>query len=180
MKFSLPEKMPVTLCIVAAVGVALLCLFPSGGGSSAKTQAAVTRLEAEDTQQYVQDLETKLTTLLGSIDGVSELSLMVTLESGVEYVYATEQRSNVNLLSDTLTNAQKRVENQNDNEDSYIIIKDASGAESTVLVKRLEPVVQGVAVVCRGAEDNVVCQKLIETTAVALGLPTSRVSVVAK
>ena len=113
MKFSLPEKMPVTLCIVAAVGVALLCLFPSGGGSSAKTQAAVTRLEAEDTQQYVQDLETKLTTLLGSIDGVSELSLMVTLESGVEYVYATEQRSNVNLLSDTLTNAQKRVENQN-------------------------------------------------------------------
>ena len=159
--------------------VALLLLLPGTAGDSG-IQTAVTRLESEDTQEYVENLENRLSALLCSIDGVSELSVMVTLESGVEYVYATEQKSNVNLLSDTLSGTEKRVENQNDTEASYIILKDASGGESAVLVKRLEPVVQGVAIVCRGAQDNVICQKLLETAATALGVPTSRVSVVAK
>ncbi len=179
MKLPLPEKMPVALCVAAAVAVVLLCLIPGTGGGTG-TQPAVTRLESEDTQQYVENLESRLSTLLGSIDGVTELSVMVTLESGVEYVYATEQKSNVNLLSDTLSSTEKRVENQNDTEDSYIILKDASGGESAVLIKRLEPTVQGVAIVCRGAQDNVIRQKLLETAATALGIPTSRVSVVSK
>ena len=178
MKFPFPEKIPITLCILAAAAVALLLLLPGTAGDSG-IQTAVTRLESEDTQEYVENLENRLSALLCSIDGVSELSVMVTLESGVEYVYATEQKSNVNLLSDTLSGTEKRVENQNDTEASYII-KGASGGESAVLVKRLEPVVQGVAIVCRGAQDNVICQKLLETAATALGVPTSRVSVVAK
>ena len=179
MKFPFPEKIPMTLCILAAAAVALLLLLPGTAGDSG-IQTAVTRLESEDTQEYVENLENRLSALLCSIDGVSELSVMVTLESGVEYVYATEQKSNVNLLSDTLSGTEKRVENQNDTEASYIILKDASGGESAVLVKRLEPVVQAVAIVCRGAQDNVICQKLLETAATALGVPTSRVSVVAK
>lgn len=99
----------------------------------------------------MENLENRLSALLCSIDGVSELSVMVTLESGVEYVYATEQKSNVNLLSDTLSGTEKRVENQNEHRGLLHHPQGRLGGESAVLVKRLEPVVQGVAIVCRGA-----------------------------
>ncbi|NLT58390.1 MAG: hypothetical protein GXX99_05450 [Clostridiales bacterium] len=175
----LDNKMTLTCTLVALAGVLLLVFFPRAGTAKAE-RGTVARAQEEDTARYVQQLEQRLYDLLSNIDGVGELHILVTLESGVEYVYATEQKSSVNLLSDTLSSAQKRVENQNGSEDSYIILKDATGAESPILIKRLEPVVQGVAIVCSGANDSVVRQKLIEATATALALPTTRVSVVSK
>ncbi len=171
-------RLPATLLIAIIVLILLLCSFPSGISVARTKPHADT--EWEDTGDYVHHLEERLGALLSSINGVRELSVMITLESGAESVYATENRSNVNLLSDTLTDSQKRVENKNDREDAYIILKDASGGESPVLLKRLEPIVQGVAIVCVGAEDPQIRQKLVETTAVVLGIPTSHVSVVAK
>lgn len=174
------DKIPLLCTVAAAIGIAALVFYPRAGGGSETLDPALSRREAEDTSAYVEQLEHRLGALLAGINGVGEISIMVTLESGVEYVYATEQKTSANLLSDTLTNAQRREENSNGNEDSYIILKDANGAESPVLVKRLEPVVQGVAIVCSGAEDNVIRQKVLETTAIALGIPTTRVSVVSK
>lgn len=54
MKFPFPEKIPMTLCILAAAAVALLLLLPGTAGDSG-IQTAVTRLESEDTQEYVEN-----------------------------------------------------------------------------------------------------------------------------
>ena len=56
MKFPFPEKIPITLCILAAAAVALLLLLPGTAGDSG-IQTAVTRLESEDTQEYVENSE---------------------------------------------------------------------------------------------------------------------------
>ena len=65
MKFPFPEKIPITLCILAAAAVALLLLLPGTAGDSG-IQTAVTRLESEDTQEYVENLENRLSALLCS------------------------------------------------------------------------------------------------------------------
>jgi stage III sporulation protein AG len=178
MELKLPAKLPIWLLIAGAAGALLLVLAPFGTG---RTDAAPTKQQEQKTvEEYRTQLEGELTGLLSSIEGVSEINLMITLESAGEKVYATEKRASVNLLSDSLSASQKRVENQNDSEDSYIILKSADGSESAILVKQLQPVVKGAAIVCKGADNEVIRQKLIETTAIALDLPTNRVSVVAK
>jgi len=178
MELKLPVKLPIWLLIAGAAGVLILLFAPFGTG---KADTAPTKQQEQRTvEEYRTQLESELTELLSSIEGVSEISLMITLESAGENVYATEKRASVNLLSDSLSASQKRVENQNDSEDSYIILKSADGSESAILVKQLQPVVKGAAIVCKGADNEVIRQKIIETTAIALDLTTNRVSVVAK
>ncbi len=177
MQIKLPAKFPFWIITAGAVGAMLIVFAPSLTSS----EPVAAQVESEKTaDQYKDKIEAELLELLSAIDGVSEISLMVTVESAGENVYATEKKSTINLLSDTLTTEEKRVENQNDNEDSYIIVTAPDGSEQPILLKELEPVVNGVAIVCRGAQDDTIRQKLIETTAVALNLPTNRVSVVAK
>ncbi|MPM80884.1 hypothetical protein SDC9_127935 [bioreactor metagenome] len=178
MEFKLPAKLPIWLLVAGAAGVLILLFVPFGTGH---TDTAPTKQQEQRTvEEYRTQLESELTELLSSIEGVSEISLMITLESAGENVYATEKRASVNLLSDSLSGSQKRVENQNDSEDSYIILKSADGSESAILVKQLQPVVKGAAIVCKGADNEIIRQKIIETTAIALDLTTNRVSVVAK
>jgi stage III sporulation protein AG len=178
MEFKLPAKLPFWLLIAGAAGALILVLAPLGTGQT--DAAPKTQQEQRSVEEYKTQLEGELTELLSSIEGVSEISLMITLESAGENVYATEKRASVNLLSDSLSTSQKRVENQNDSEDSYIILKSADGSESAILVKQLQPVIKGAAIVCKGADNEVIRQKIIETTAIALDLSTNRVSVVAK
>ena len=179
MELKLPAKLPIWLLVAGAAGVLILLFAPFSTG---KTDTAPSKQQQEQrtVEEYRTQLETELTELLSSIEGVSEISLMITLESAGENVYATEKRASVNLLSDSLSSSQKRVENQNDSEDSYIILKSADGSESAILVKQLQPVVKGAAIVCKGADNEIIRQKIIETTAIALDLTTNRVSVVAK
>jgi len=176
MKWKLLDKGPFALLLAALVAIAALALLPRGGTAS----PAVPSHAEQDSAAYLTRLETRLLALLTAIDGAGELSLMITLESGPEYIYATERKSAVDALSDTLSASSARVENRNDSEDSYIIVKGADGGESPVLLRRIEPKVQGVAIVSSGAGDPTVRQKLIETASVALGIPTTRVSVVEK
>jgi stage III sporulation protein AG len=178
MELKLPAKLPMWLLVAGAAGVLILLLVPFGTGKAETAPAK--ELEQTTVEEYRTQLEGELTELLSSIEGVSEISLMITLESAGENVYATEKRASVNLLSDSLSGSQKRVENQNDSEDSYIILKSADGSESAILVKQLQPVVKGAAIVCKGADNEIIRQKIIETTAIALDLTTNRVSVVAK
>ena len=176
MKWKLADKGPIPLMIIAAAAIAALALLPAGQGRTDTAAPAA----GQDSAAYVASLETRLLTLLNSSEGAGDLSLMVTLESGAEYIYAPEKKSAVDALSDTLSASSARVENRNDSEDSYIIVKGADGGESPVLLRRIEPKVQGVAIVSSGAGDPTVRQKLIETASVALGIPTTRVSVVEK
>ncbi len=167
-------KIPIWLFVLAVFGIGLL-LVPDVEIPTFNSEE-----ESITIADYEEELELELLEFVTQIEGVSEVSIMVTLEAGEEHVYATETKSNVNLLSDSLSDDQKRVENQNDNEDSFIIVTNASGSEEPVLIKKLEPVVKGVAIVCKGGENDIIRQKIIESVSIALGLSSNRVSVVGK
>ena len=64
-----------------------------------------------------------------------ERNILVTLDTGSQYVYADEGRQTV-------------TEKGNDTEQSYSIIKSSGGGENGLLVTEYMPTVRGVAVVC--------------------------------
>ncbi len=130
-----------------------------------------------DEREYVENLEKRLKEVLVQIEGVGECKVLITLKTGVEYVYATEGKSTA---SEAINDSQASASTQRGQEDSYIIIRDSTGKESPILLTTLEPTVSGVAVVCSGGDKVAVKQKIVETVSAVLDISSNKISVIKK
>lgn len=70
----------------------------------------------------VTKTEEKLNQIVGSIQGAGQCQVMVTLENGVEYVYASQQKVNTDRTEDTASDSNKI--SQRDGTEQNIIIVD--------------------------------------------------------
>ena len=87
------KKMKAKSLALAAVGLCLgvaLLLYGSFGGTEKKTADEGEEMLLIET--YRKELETALSALCASVRGAGRVSVFVTLESGYEYVYATDDR----------------------------------------------------------------------------------------
>lgn len=157
--------------IVAAgiLGIALILLSEFWPKADKATSAKAS------TDAFVQKTEERLAQIVGSIEGAGECRIMLTLENGVEYVYATEQKVNTNEVEDTGGNSSK-LSQQNNSEESVIIVDTDEGRKG-LLVTEIEPTVKGVVVVCSGGDQPLVQERIINAVTTALNISTKRVCV---
>ena len=154
---------------LAGMGLILLSNFwPAKSGSQPKTA----QLTAEE---FTVQLEKKLTELVGSLEGAGESKVMVTLENGVEYVYATQDKVNTNEVQDTDGDSNKLTQ-QNDSEKEIIVVDTENGRQG-LLVTEIQPTVKGVVIVCEGGDNAAVQQRITQAITTALNLSSSRVCV---
>ncbi len=157
------------LVICGFLGILLLCLpeiIPK------RTVSAVPTISAD---VFVKETESRLQTLVESIEGAGACRVMVTLENGIEYVYATEQKSNSDRQED-ISGEDTRLSQRDDNESSAILIDTDSGREG-LLVTEIQPTVRGVVVVCAGGDNEAVRERVSEAVTVALNISSKRVCV---
>ena len=161
------------LIIAGIAGIALIFLsdfWPSGG--STQTAAATEATNAE----YAEQLEKKLSVLIGNISGVGKSEIMVTLENGVEYVYANEERKTTDKTED-ISDSTQRVQQSNDVEQNVITVDDADGGKKALVRTQIEPQVKGVVVVCEGGDQELVQQRVTNAVTTALNITSKRVCV---
>ena len=103
---------------------------------------------------------------------------MITLEKGVEYVYATQEKKSRQTTENKAADQDIRNQAQDQVETNYIIVKDADGAQKALEVTEVQPVVKGVVVVCGGGDNPTVQQNVTEAVTTALNLSSARVCVV--
>ena len=157
------------LLAAGAVGIALLSLseiLPEG------TQPTEESFVAE---QFIQQTEERLRAIVSRIEGAGECEVLVTLENGVEYVYATEERISSDRKEDTDDSA-SRLTQSNGSESSVIVVDTDSGREG-LLVTEVQPTIRGVVIVCEGGDREEVCNRIIEAVTVAMNLSAKRVCV---
>lgn len=153
------EKKSLWLAAAAlAIGIFLL-LFGSSQESRAVSASPDSRYTEGQTGEYEQELETRVKNLLERVSGVSNVSVMITLESLSEQVYARNYRSSE---SDGSTD---------------IGLEYVNGQDGLVPTKELSPSVRGVAVVCSGGDDAAVALKVTRLLSSLFGIPTSSISV---
>lgn len=163
-KFNTDKKTAVVV-LIGIAGIILLAateLMPSAEKAQKSHQAEETPIIT--CSQYEKDVEERLAGILSEIEGAGRVSVMVTLESTVESVYAKEEK-------------QSGGENKN-YEDEYVIIKTDDG-ESGMLLKTAQPQIRGVAVVCSGGSSAVVRQNITNTVTAVLGISAARVNITA-
>lgn len=158
-------------CILGAVGVLCICLsewLPS----EPKAETKQTDLTA---QAYCEQVEKRLSDLLCEMEGVGTCRVYVTLESGVEYVYATAQKENADYVKDSNENGEK-VSERADTEQDVILI-DGTDGKTGLLLTEIQPTVKGVVVVCDGGNTDDVVQRVTAAVTTALNISARRVCV---
>lgn len=160
---------PKILLVVALLitGVAALMLSEFAGNKKIDTEAVRTTVQF-DSEKYVNDLENRLVSIISAIDGAGETRVMITLESGGEDFYLNN--------SDYGENIEISGENSYEKKDDYVIV-DGSSGQGGIVVRRTEPKVRGVAVVCKGAGSETVKAEIIRTVTALLDISSARVSV---
>lgn len=130
-------------------------------------------------KEYEEWYENQLTEILSTIVGVSDVTVMVNLESTEEIVVEKNTR-----IQDSKTIEQDREGGNREIVDStrdeqVVIIRDDHGEQPVVLMTR-KPQVRGVLVVAKGAENAQVKAWITEAVQRVLHVQANRVSVLPK
>ncbi len=146
-----------------------------GGNGKTDVQTKVVQAETE-AEEYRCNIENNLSDILTQIDGVGKVKVMVTIESGEETVYARQEKTTDD-TQEVFNNSQNQKSRKSTYQNEFVMV--ARGGEKNALVEKvLQPSVQGVVVVCRGADDINVVSNVTNAVSVALNLPTNRICVI--
>jgi len=156
--------------IIGIIGIVLISIGDFNFPDRNKSDETVYSLE-----DYCCQLETEMTELLREIEGVGEVKVMITMESGEENIYVEQEKSAVdNRKTQTDTDIQENTQSTYENE---IVIVSAQNNNQPLIEKTVQPTVKGVAVVCSGADDIYVVSDVINTVSVVLNVSTNRIYV---
>jgi len=125
--------------------------------------------------EYADKLEEEMTELLENIQGVGEVKVMITLECGEENIYVEQEKSETD--NRTIQNGNDKQEDIQNTYENEIVIVSSQNSNRPLIEKTLQPSVQGVAVVCSGADDISVVSAVTGTVSVVLNIPTNRIYV---
>ncbi len=157
-KMKQTKGLPLLLIGVAA---GLLLLFAGGGGEESREPASPDPAEQKsETEEYLAALERRVCQLLEAMDGVSDVSVVITPDGTSETVYAQNGRYSGGSLT----------------EREYVIL-DRDGDGELVAVKLLYPKLRGIAVVCRGGSNPILQEKIVSLLCALFELPSNKVYV---
>ena len=112
--------------------------------------------QEENTLAYQTQLEQRLEKLISQMNGAGKTTVMVTLETGEEAIYALDTQSG-------------DLQSQN----THVLLDDGSALTETVC----QPKIRGVAVLCDGGGDVRVAARITELLTSLLDLPSNRICV---
>ncbi len=157
--------------VIGIVGIFLILIsemdFSSNKGNKSTEHYSI--------NEYKVQTEKEITSLLKEINGVGNVKVMITLESGEENIYAQKEK-NVNDYKNDKNQDRNQEVSKNTFENEVVIVNN-SGNNSALVEKVLQPTIQGVAVVCSGADDVSVVSAVTNSVSVVLNVPTHKICV---
>ena len=137
------------LLLVAGAVLGVTLLLAGNFSGAEKTETVETVAVAEDIDAYIVALESKIAQLCDSVEGVSRVSVAVSLESGYQRVYARD-------------------------DESYILV--GSGAsQGAVYLTDKPPAIGGIGIVCVGGGDPTIQARLVGLLSAAYGIGANKI-----
>lgn len=162
------------LISVGLLGLLLIFLSELGGSENPKVASMSQTVENE---AYIQSMEDKLGKLVEQVSGAGNCHVMVTLEQGTQYVFASESKKVIDETQSRDGNENSKVQ-QKDNSESRIVVLEENGVSRPLVETSKEPQVKGVVVVCEGGSSSIVRERVTEVLTTVLGIGSHQVCVV--
>ena len=164
--------------VAGIIGILLLFLSSFIGGESAPDKIKTT--SSDSTEMYVENLENQLSDIISDLLGDKNVSVMITLKNGIQYIYADETKTDTGLTEDKSGSNLLKKEQNDTNEQKYIIVKDSNGNEQPLLITEVMPQVKGVVVICSGGDDKNVQQTVQNAVVTVLDISENKVCVIGR
>ena len=161
-----------SLLVILLIGVVLLVLAGLPDDSDKKTTENKNQAESINNSEYIKHLEQRLSKILSSVNGASDVSVMITLEDGGQSIYARDEK-NENKTSDGGSQTYT-------SDGSYVLKNNSGGGQSAVLIKSRLPSVSGVLITAKGADNAEVKNNLVSAVKAVLDVGAHRVAVLSK
>lgn len=162
------------LVIIFIVGIGLL-LLPDLFTPPQTQESPVAEANAFDRVAYEQELEARLAEILSTLRGVSDVSVMVTLEDSGETYYARNESTDEKASGDGALS-----ERTSQSDGALALKSESGGGQSPVLLKTGMPRVAGVLVTARGVGAMDTRANVITAVQAALNVAVHRVAVLEK
>ncbi len=162
-------KNPKLLILIGFMGIFLIFLSSIIPRKEGKTTETATK-NCISTEEYRGLIKEGVKSIVESITGDGNATVVVTLESSVRYSYADSKQSDLSSASGSNTEQSSESVSQ-----SYITVKDANGGEQPLVITEFMPSIRGVAVICRDGDNEDTAQKIEGAITAALNITSKRV-----
>lgn len=162
-------KKPKVLIYAGVAGLLLILISSLFGGNGEKSSP---KPETEEitVEEYKASLEADIKETVKEITGSKNISVIITLDSGLKYSYADTKEETVNEKED-----KENRSSDNGLKKGYITIKTSDGGEEALLITAEMPEVRGVAIVCDGGDNEYIREKIQSAVTAALNITSKRV-----
>lgn len=160
---------PKILVVIGVCGI-LLIFISSLFGSEDKNKKDSTDTTTYTVDEYCETLEKSIKNIVTGITGDKKPTVVVTLESGIRYSYASADETDVTSATGSSTDQSSESKKQ-----SYITVKTADGGEQALVVTEIMPEVRGVAIICKGGNNEITAEKIKNAVTAALNITSKRV-----
>lgn len=161
-KFRSVKHFEIWLAVLIGIVVCVIYFAFFSNNDSDKIEENTTE-EYSSAEEYVDMLENKLSNVLSKISGVGECSVIITLESGFSFDYATDSETQTTTNGGTETTITT---------ETVILV---SG--QPVVVKENYPVIKGVVVVADGAKDFSVKMNIQDAVETVLDVDANNITI---
>lgn len=173
------------LVILLLVGIFLL-VVPLPGGKKSQSRTGTDGTAGIDSggdtsyteDSYLASMESQLETLLSQMDGAGDVSVMITLKSSAEKVVEKDRKSDEEQVSEEDSAGGTRTTQSSAREEATVYGQAEGEEQSPYISKELSPEVEGVVVICPGADDAVVRKNITESVQVLFGIDTHKIRIV--
>ncbi len=128
---------------------------------------------------YERAYEVQLKEALDSIVGVSDVSVVVNVDATEKQVLEKNRKSQTQLTDETDREGGKRKVEDQSTDEQLVIIQNGE-KEVPIVVETKKPMIRGVLVVAKGADNIQVKKWIVEAVTRSLDVPSHRVSVLPK
>ncbi|MCD7846822.1 MAG: hypothetical protein LUG49_02145 [Oscillospiraceae bacterium] len=152
-KFRLSSKQMIYLgvTVLSVILILMLNSFESEDEVSGDSETI-----PDVSSEYAEELKLQLEEIISKIDGVGDVTVMLTIESSASYVYTTDiDKDELETKTETVIIGNKEA-----------------------LIERIDnPQVSGVLVVCTGGDRAVIQEQVIKAVSTVLDIPSNKVYV---
>ena len=150
-----------------------------GGAAPPPAQQAFANKDAGDRAgfgEYEHAYEDAIKNILQKVVAVGDVEVLVTIESTEETIVQSNTKETQQITDEKDQNGSTRHITEI-SQSGEVVLYEASGGQTPIVLKKIKPRIRGVVVVAKGAENLTVKQMIAEAVGRGLDVPAHRISV---
>ncbi len=158
--------------VVTVIGLGIIGLIFALTMLPTQTDEAIAQSE-NSTDEYIEQIEVKVSQILSSIEGVGQAKVMITVKNSSQTVYQTENKT----ATDTKIDENGNEDKSHQSEESLVIVDGVSGNNQALVKTEIPPQIGGIAIICQGGDDVTVVNQITQTLTAIFEISSTNISV---